>query len=79
MTRDVPSAKFQYAKIITLPFFGCGILEIPPGGFKKAKNSRRMQMAFFMHAGRVKVEVANSEFSIGKGGVFQVPRGTLQT
>ena len=76
VTQDVASANFRYAKIVGLPFFGCGILELPPGGFKKVKNSRRMQMVFFMHTGRITVQVADHQFSIGKGGIFQVPRGT---
>ena len=44
-------------------------------GIKKSKNARRMQMVFFVHTGKVHVEVANREFSISKGGIWQVPRG----
>ena len=39
------------------------------------KNSRKMQMVFFVYSGRVKVEVAGHQFGIGKGGMWQVPRG----
>jgi centromere protein C len=42
---------------MTLPFFGSGIVELPPEGFKRAKNSRKMQMVFFVHQGKVLVTV----------------------
>lgn len=42
---------------MTLPFFGSGIVELPPEGFKRAKNSRKMQMVFFVHEGKVLVTV----------------------
>lgn len=34
-----------------------------------------MQMVFFVHTGRIFATVADTEFSIGKGGIFVVPRG----
>lgn len=87
LTRDVAGSAFQYAKIMTLPFFGSGIVELPPEGFKRAKNSRKMQMVFFVHDGKVLVtvgpptsdqngqEAETNEFAISKGGVWVVPRG----
>ncbi|KAF2206952.1 hypothetical protein CERZMDRAFT_115429 [Cercospora zeae-maydis SCOH1-5] len=80
VTRDVPGSDFKYAKIMTLPFFGAGVVEVPPEGFKRAKNSRKMQMAFFVHEGKVMVEVGATEmevnqFAISKGGCWVVPRG----
>lgn len=78
-TRDVMGSSFSYAKILTLPFFGAGIVDIPAGGFKRAKNSRKMQMVFFLHTGKVLVTVGDLEFSISKGGVWQVPRGESYT
>lgn len=76
-TRDVMGANFSYAKLLTLPFFGAGVVDLPPGGFKRAKNSRKMQMVFFVHTGKVLVTVGDLEFSISKGGAWQVPRGTF--
>lgn len=73
--RPVSSGNFGYAKIIGLPFFGAGVVELPPSGFKRAKNSRRMQMAFYVASGGVQVTVGDSTFTIHKGGVWQVPRG----
>ncbi|KAK0273320.1 mitotic fidelity of chromosome transmission- protein [Friedmanniomyces endolithicus] len=82
ITRDVPGSEFKYAKILTLPFFGTGLVEIPPEGFKRAKNSRKMQMVFFVYEGKVLVEIGApgsevlvNEFAITKGGVWVVPRG----
>jgi len=60
-----------------MPFFGSGIVELPPGGFKHRKSTRRMQMVFFVHYGKVTVEVGGTRFVITKGGMWQVPRGEL--
>jgi len=73
--RDVPGATFKYAKITQEDFLGCGIVELPPGGIKRPKNSRRMHILFFVATGAVEVQVHQNEFTIHRGGVFQVPRG----
>ena len=73
--RDNAEGSFRFAKTVTMPFFGSGIVELPPGGIKKTKNSRRMHLSFFVHFGKVTVEVAGTRFTISKGGVWQVPRG----
>lgn len=75
ITRDIAGASFRFAKTLTLPFFGSGIVDLPPGSIKKTKPSRKMQMAFFVFTGRVKVVINETEFRISKGGMFQVPRG----
>lgn len=75
ITRDIAGASFKFAKTLSYPFFGAGMVDLPPGAQKKPKNSRRMQMAFFVFYGRVKVIINDNEFRIGKGGMFQVPRG----
>lgn len=75
ITRDIAGASFRFAKTLTLPFFGSGIVDLPPGSIKKTKPSRKMQMAFFVFTGRVKVVINGTEFRISKGGMFQVPRG----
>ncbi|KIV87099.1 hypothetical protein PV11_02669 [Exophiala sideris] len=75
---------FRYAKLISTKFMGSGLLDLPPGGLKRPKNSRMMHMSFFVVKGRVTVSVgpiggeetgSTSRFSIGKGGFWQVPRG----
>ncbi|KAL9620120.1 MAG: hypothetical protein Q9160_005326 [Pyrenula sp. 1 TL-2023] len=73
--REVKNATFRYAKLLSLPFFGAGIVELPVGGTKKSKNSSRMHMCFFVLQGRVTATVAGNVFSVGKGGMWQVPRG----
>ncbi|KAK5009098.1 hypothetical protein LTR28_002730, partial [Elasticomyces elasticus] len=72
--RDVQSADFRYAKVLTMPFFGSGLVELPARGYKRMKNSRKMQMVFFVHEGKVTVEVAGLTFGLTKGGCWQVPR-----
>jgi hypothetical protein len=75
--RDVAGAEFRFGKVVTLPFFGSGVVEIPPGGYKHEKNARAMHLCFFVHKGKVDVSVAGTRFSIAPGGTFQVPRGRL--
>ena len=92
VTRDVKGSAlhegptFRYAKLLSTNFFGTGIVELPPGGIKRPKNSRKMHMGFFVVKGRVTVQVGPADsdedrnenrFSIGKGGFWQVPRGEL--
>jgi centromere protein C len=75
ITSDIAGASFRFAKTLTLPFFGSGLVDLPPGAVKKPKNSRRMQLVFFVFSGRVSVKVNDNAFRIGKGGMWQVPRG----
>ncbi len=77
--RDISGADFKFAKTLTLDFFGSGMVDLPPGGAKRIKNSRKMQMVFFVFYGRVEVSMGTplKVFSVGKGGQWQVPRGKL--
>ncbi|POS84538.1 hypothetical protein EPUL_003384 [Erysiphe pulchra] len=77
ITRDIANASFRFAKTLTLPFFGAGMVDLPPGSEKKQKNSRKMQMAFFVFYGKVQVTVNDNVFRISKGGMWQVPRGNF--
>ncbi len=85
LTTEVSDSKgFKFAKVISNPFFGSGILDLAPGAAKRPKNSRTMHMCFFVHKGRVTVTLGSGtageegeRFSVGKGGLFQVPRGTV--
>jgi len=80
VTQVVKDGSFKFAKTLTLPFFGSGMLDLRPGDKKKAKYSRKMQMVFFVHYGRVQVTVnGDNVFRIGKGGMWQVPRGMFHT
>ncbi|KAF7595138.1 hypothetical protein BBP40_007105 [Aspergillus hancockii] len=74
-TRDVKGSSFRFAKLLSSPFLGSGIVELPSGGVKKPKNSKKMHMVFYVCHGRVQVDISGVQFSAGKGCVFQVPRG----
>lgn len=76
-TRDTKDSSFRFAKLLSSPFLGSGIVELPPGGVKKPKNSKRMHMLFYVCRGRIQVDVSGVQFSAGKGCVFQVPRGII--
>lgn len=76
--RDIKDATFRFAKTLTLPFFGAGVVDLPPGSEKHPKNARKMQMVFFVHTGSVTVTIADvNTFRITKGGMWFVPRGQL--
>ena len=74
-TKDIKDATFRFAKTLTTPFMGAGIVELPPGAEKRPKNSRKMHMVFFVHTGKVLVTVNETEFRISAGGQWFVPRG----
>ena len=73
-------AQFRYSKLFSNTFMSVGLVDLPPGGIKKPKNSQKMQMTFYVLKGRVTVSVGPilgemTTFGIGKGGFWQVPRG----
>ncbi|KHN97367.1 RmlC-like jelly roll fold protein [Metarhizium album ARSEF 1941] len=74
-TRDIPSATFRFAKTLTLPFIGAGVVDLAPGAEKRPKNSRKMHMVFFVHYGKVLVTINREQFRISAGGTWFVPRG----
>ncbi|KAH6695814.1 cupin domain-containing protein [Plectosphaerella plurivora] len=74
-TRNVRDATFRFTKLLSMPFFGSGIVDLPPGAEKKPKNSRKNHMTFFVHYGKVLVTVNETQFRISTGGYWNVPRG----
>lgn len=74
-THDIRGTTFQFAKTLNLSFMGTGVVDMPPGSEKKPKNSRKMQMVFFVFRGKVLVSVNETEFRISTGGQWFVPRG----
>ncbi|RYP59223.1 hypothetical protein DL769_008632 [Monosporascus sp. CRB-8-3] len=58
--KDIKDATFKFAKTLTLPFFGAGVVDLPPGSEKRPKNSRKMQMVFFVYTGSVTVTIAEA-------------------
>lgn len=73
-TTEVVGGEFRYAKVFSEGFIGAGVVDLPPGSIKRLKNSRKVFMIFFVHAGRVLVTVQETSFRISKGGIFIVPR-----
>jgi hypothetical protein len=45
---------------------------------KRTKNSRKMHMVFNVQTGTVEVKVHENEFTVHRGGIWQVPRGKSQ-
>ncbi|KAK8257968.1 kinetochore CENP-C fungal-like protein [Phyllosticta capitalensis] len=78
-TRDVADTEFRYAKIMGTPFMAAGMVDIPPNGIKRKKNSRRMHIVFCVLEGKVTATVGDTQFGINRGGVFVVPRGELSS
>lgn len=56
-------------------FFNWGMLELRADQMKRTKNSRSMHMLFNVQYGTVEVKVHENEFTVHKGGIWQVPRG----
>ena len=78
-TTAVAGGEFRYAKVFSEGFIGAGVVDLPPGAIKRLKNSRKVFMIFFVHAGRVLVTVQETSFRISKGGIFIVPRCKFYT
>lgn len=74
-TKDIRDTTFRFAKTLTMPFMGAGIVDLPPGAEKRPKNSRKMHMVFFVHYGKVMVTINETQFRISAGGMWFVPRG----
>ena len=74
---DVPDAQFKFIKLGHVPgnFFNFGVIDLPVSGVKRTKNARKMHMMFVVISGAVMVRVHENEFTIHKGGIWQVPRG----
>ncbi|RFU78948.1 cupin [Trichoderma arundinaceum] len=75
-TSEIRDATFRFAKTLTMPFMGAGVVDLPPGGEKRPKNSRKMHMVFFVHTGKVMVTINEAQFRISAGGMWFVPRAT---
>lgn len=74
-TSDNKDATFSFAKTLTMPFMGAGVVDLPPGAEKGSKNSREMHMVFFVHYGKVLVTINRVQFRISAGGTWFVRRG----
>jgi centromere protein C len=73
---DVPDGSFQYTKLSSVgSFFNWGVIELRAEQMKRSKNSRKMHMVFNVQSGTVEVKVHENEFTVHRGGIWQVPRG----
>lgn len=73
---EVADGSFKYAKMDSAGyFFNWGMLELRADQMKRTKNSRMMHMLFNVQYGTVEVKVHVNEFTVHKGGIWQVPRG----
>lgn len=78
----VGDGSFQYARVGgsgPAGFFNWGMIELRADQMKRSKNSRKMHMVFNVLAGALEVKVHENEFTVHKGGIWQVPRGEFQT
>lgn len=74
----VGDGSFQYARIGgsgPAGFFNWGMIELRADQMKRSKNSRKMHMVFNVQFGVLEVRVHENEFTVHKGGIWQVPRG----
>jgi centromere protein C len=77
----VGDGSFQYARIGgsgPAGFFNWGMIELRADQMKRSKNSRKMHMVFNVQSGAVEVKVHENEFTVHKGGIWQVPRGKMR-
>ncbi|KAF2855102.1 hypothetical protein T440DRAFT_486111 [Plenodomus tracheiphilus IPT5] len=73
---EVADGSFKYAKMDAAGhFFNWGMLELRADQMKRTKNSRMMHMLFNVQYGTVEVKMHVNEFTLHKGGIWQVPRG----
>jgi centromere protein C len=78
----VGDGSFQYARVGgsgPAGFFNWGMIELRADQMKRSKNSRKMHMVFNVLSGAVEVKVHENEFTVHKGGIWQVPRGESYT
>ncbi|KAG9204790.1 hypothetical protein G6514_010021 [Epicoccum nigrum] len=74
----VGDGSFQYARVGgsgPAGFFNWGMIELRADQMKRSKNSRKMHMVFNVLSGALEVKVHENEFTVHKGGIWQVPRG----
>lgn len=76
-TQPAKGGTFGYATALRMPFMSAGVVDLPPGGVKKPKDSKNMHLVFFIHRGKALVTVNETSFRISAGGMWFVPRRKL--
>lgn len=72
----VADGSFHFKKLAGAgSFFNWGLIELTADQMKRTKNCRRMHMVFTLQSGTVEAKVNDNEFTVHRGGIWQVPRG----
>ncbi|KAK0539400.1 mitotic fidelity of chromosome transmission- protein [Tilletia horrida] len=75
-TRKVFNSEFKFEKVFGVDdFMAAGVIEIPVGGSKPVKPSKTNSYTFIVSEGAVRVRIHRSNFVMGPGGMFLVPKG----
>ncbi|KAK0547450.1 mitotic fidelity of chromosome transmission- protein [Tilletia horrida] len=75
-TRKVFNSDFKFEKVFGVDdFMAAGVIEIPIGGSKPVKPSKTNSYTFIVTEGAVRVRIHRSNFVMGPGGMFLVPKG----
>ncbi|KAF4462668.1 hypothetical protein FALBO_10528 [Fusarium albosuccineum] len=75
LNRYPAKPNFHFGKINTATSMSFGILHLPSGQTKEARNTRGAEQACFLHSGKVSVELEQQPFRISEGSSWIVPRG----
>ncbi|CAD6884337.1 unnamed protein product [Tilletia laevis] len=75
-TRKVFNSDFKFEKVFGVDdFMAAGVIEVPVGGSKPVKPSKTNSYTFIVNEGAVRVRIHRSNFVMGPGGMFLVPKG----
>ncbi|KAL9936893.1 hypothetical protein V8E36_004128 [Tilletia maclaganii] len=75
-TKKVFNSEFRFDKVFGVDdFMAAGVIEIPAGGSKPVKPSKTNSYTFIVSEGAVRVRIHRSNFVVGPGGMFLVPKG----
>ncbi|KAH7117931.1 cupin domain-containing protein [Dendryphion nanum] len=76
--KAVADGGFSFQKLGSAPeaFMSWGCIGLKPDGQKRTKNTRRMHMCLHVTKGAVEAVVDKNVFTVHKGGIWHVPRGT---
>ncbi|CAG8464935.1 3196_t:CDS:2 [Ambispora leptoticha] len=71
-----PGYRYKFQKTFSDgQFFSSGLLVLPEGVEKPAKNAKDSSMVFYVIKGKVTVTIHKTTFRIASGGQFLIPRG----
>ncbi|KAI9020640.1 Mif2/CENP-C like-domain-containing protein [Hyaloraphidium curvatum] len=69
---------FRFAKVFGEgDFSACGQMLLNPASEKPSRSTKEQAMFFFVHRGRIKVDINGTLISARPGDMFHVPRGNM--